>query len=161
MSSGLEAPSVTTEEIDAHLLRMRVLWAGVEVLVALATVASFFLPPRQTTILGRGGLSLVMAAAALWFGFSSSRDASKRMQQIRAAFGVHHEVGRLLRGHLLAYLWILCRMLLIAAAALMIAVWGSGPGFSLILFALAFLLVLMTFPTEYKTRLLLKRASME
>ena len=156
-----ETPSVTTEQIDAHLRRMRVLWMLGEILILSAAISCWFLQQRAPTILGRGGFSLLMAFVALWLGFSSSRDAKARMERIRRAFGVHGDVSRLLRDHVIAFGWILLRMLMIAVGGLLIAGWGSGPGFSILLSALAFLLALMTFPTEYKTRLLLKRASME
>ena len=156
-----EAPSVTTEQIDRHLRRMRALWALGEGLILIAAVSCWFLPQKPPTILGRGWFSLLIAVIALWVGFSSNRDARVRMEKIRNAYAVHQDVRLLLKGHLIAYLWILIRMLMIVVGGQLIAVWGSGPAFSILLSCLAFLLALMTFPTEYKTRLLLKRASME
>ena len=156
-----DAPMVTTAEIDAHLRKMRVLWFLGELLALASALTCWLLPRLHPTVLGRGGFSLLVAAAGLWLGFSASRDARRRMERIRRAFAVHRDVGRLLRGHLVAYTWILLRMLFIAAGGQATAVWGAGPGFSLLLSSLAVILTLMTFPTEYKTRLLLKRASME
>jgi len=156
-----ETPMISTAEIDVHLRRMRVLWLLGELLALASALTCWLLPRLHPTVLGRGGFSLLVAAAGLWLGFSASRDARRRMERIRRAFGVHGDVGRLLRGHLMAYTWILLRMLFIAAGGQAIAVWGAGPAFSLLLSSLAVILTLMTFPTEYKTRLLLKRASME
>jgi len=160
-SDTREAPSVTTKQIDAHLTRMRGLWLLGEGLILAAAVSCWFLPQRPPTVLGRGWFSLVMAVFALWLGFASNRDARTRMERIRRAFGIHRNVSRLLKAHVIAFAWILLRMIMIAVSAQLISVWGSGPAFSLVLSSLAFLLTLMTFPTEYKTRLLLKRASME
>lgn len=160
-SETREMPSITTAEIDAHLRRMRGLWIFGEVMILVLAIACWFLPQRAPTFVGRGGFSLLLAAFGLWLGVSSNRDARARMEKIRRAFGIYQDVSRLLRGHLIAFAWILMRMLMISVGGVLTAVWGSGPAFSLLLSSLAFLLALMTFPTEYKTRLLLKRAAME
>jgi len=159
MSQPVETPSITTGEINRHLVRMRMAWAGVEGLILLVAVAAFFLPPGTCPHVGKGSLTLAAAIGALWLGFSSSRDARRRMLKLRQGFTVHRDPAILLRGHFRAYLVILFRLFVIALCGLVIAVWGEGFVYAIVLSVLAALLTLMTFPTEYKTRLLLKRAS--
>jgi hypothetical protein len=106
-------------------------------------------------------LTLVAAAAALWLGFTANRDARTRLAAIRRAFTVHGEPRRLLRDHLQVYLVILLRLACIVALGIVVAVWGTGPGTAAGLQALAAVLMLLTWPTEHKSRLLLRRATAE
>ncbi len=148
-------------DLARHLVRMRA--ATVAVLLATATtaVAGFVVAHRDPGAATPLTVTLVAYAAAMWLGFSAGRDARARMAVVRRAYRVHGDVRRLLTDHLKGYLVILVRLGCVVGCGVVVAVWGTGPTAALPLEALAALLVLMTWPTEHKARLLLRRAQAE
>ena len=101
---------------------------------------------------------LIAAAAALWIGFSANRDARERMDRIKRAYAVHGDVARLLRDHWRAYLVVLARLGAMATGGIIVSLWGFGPSFGLLIHVLALFMVALSWPTEDKTRLLIRRA---
>lgn len=151
-------PSLDPQTMHHHLRSMRRTTLTAFGLVALAAPAAFFLPRLEHALIGRTGASLLGAAAALWIGFSANRDARSRMDRIKRAFAVHDRLETLLRDHHRAYLLILARLLAVAACGVIVAIWGAGPALGSAFFGLAGILIVMTWPTEHKTRLLIRRA---
>ncbi len=137
---------------------MRLVGAVVAASIPAAAVAVFFLPRLRTTILGPTAITLVAAAAALWIGLSANRDAYKRLELVKRAYAARGDLHRLLRDHLLVYFVVLIRLDLVALCGLIVAVWGAGTAVGLAFIALAGLMMVTTWPTEHKTRLLIKRA---
>jgi len=154
-------PTVSAGDLGRHLLRMRIATVVVLLVVAAAAVGSFLATHRDPGAATPLTVTLVAYAAAVWLGFTASRDARARMAVVRRAYRVHGDVGRLLADHLKGYLAILVRLGCIAGCGLVVAVWGNGPAAALPLAALAALLVVMTWPTEHKSRLLVRRAEAE
>ncbi len=154
-------PTVSTDDLGRHLLRMRVATLAVLVATAAAAAAGFVSSPREPGAATPLTVTVVAYAAGLWLGFTAARDARARMAVIRRAYRVHGDVRRLLADHLKGYLVILVRLGCVAGCGLVVAVWGIGSVAALPLEALAALLVLMTWPTEHKSRLLLRRAQAE
>ena len=148
----------TPAEIQRNLRTMRLSGSITLTVLAVLAVASFFIPHRDNTLTGPGGVSLLAGAAALWIGFSANRDARTRMARIRRAYAVHGEMSRLLRDFRRAYLVILMRLGAIGACGLAVTVWGRGPGLALFFYILGAILTAMSWPTEHKTRLLIRRA---
>lgn len=158
MTAHSSDPSLSSVQLQGHLKAMRrigLAFGGV--LVALAGPA-FFLPRAANDLVGPKGATLIVAATALWIGFSANRDARTRMDRVRLAFSVHGKIDRLLQDHHRAYLMVLLRLLAIAGCGVVVAVWGAGPGLGLAFFILAGILMAMAWPTDHKTRLLIRRA---
>lgn len=158
MTTGLSDSSLSSVQLHGHLKVMRrTLVTFVGVLIAL-TITAFFLPRLGNELVSPMGATLIGAAAALWIGFSANRDARVRMDRIKRAYAVHGEIDRLLHDHHRAYLAVLLRLLAVAACGVVVAVWGAGPGLGLTFFILSGILTAMSWPTERKTQLLIKRA---
>ena len=141
-----------------HLRIMRRTTAAFGGMLIVVTIAAFFLPRLGNDLVSPMGATLIGAAAALWIGFSANRDARIRMDRIKRAYAVHGETALLLRDHHRAYLTVLLRLLAVAVCGVIVAVWGAGPGLGLAFFILAGILGAMSWPTERKTQLLIKRA---
>jgi len=150
---------VTAEiNLQQHLLRMRVTAViALGVAVGMAVVA-FALPYRGSSVASPLTVSLLAAAGSLWIGFSANRDAALRMEKIRRAFVVHGDEERLLRDHWLVYAVILTRLEMMVLGGLVVALWGLGTIFGVWLLILGMLMVVLTWPTARKSRLLLGRA---
>lgn len=146
------------ELVRRHLTRMRFSGAVVAASIPAAAVAVFFLPHLRSTILGPTATTLVAAAAALWIALSANRDASRRLELVKRAYAAHGDLDRLLRDHLLVYLVVLVRLDLVALCGLIVAVWGTGRVVGLAFIAVAGVLMVTTWPTVHKTRLLITRA---
>lgn len=151
-------PAVDRALVERHVARMRTALAAAVVVVILLAVAGFVLPRLSHPVVTPVWATVLAVAAGLWVGFSANRDARLRMERIKRAYAVHAEPMRLLRDHLLAYAAILTRLALMAAAGVVVALWGLGPAHALVLHGLALAMVAMSWPTEAKARLLLKRA---
>jgi hypothetical protein len=145
-------------DLGAHLRRMRVTAVVALVVAAGVAVASFVLPYQGSWVASPLTVTLVAAAGSLWIGFSANRDAASRMERIRRAFTVHGDEGRLLREHWLVYMVILVRLEMMALGGLVVALWGLGPVYGVLLLILGALMVALTWPTARKSQLLLGRA---
>lgn len=161
MTPPAGGPTVSADVLGRHLLRMRAATVAVLLAIVAAGMAGFALSHRDPGAATPLTVTLVAYAAALWLGITATRDARSRMAVIRRAYRVHGDAGRLLADHLRGYLVILLRLGCIAGCALIVTVWGTGAAAALPLDALAALLVGMTWPTEHKSRLLLRRAQAE
>ena len=71
--------------LQAHLLRMRVIAVLALVMVGAAVVAAIVLPYRGSAVASPLTVTLVAVAASLWIGFSANRDAENRLEKIRRA----------------------------------------------------------------------------
>jgi len=160
-SVELSQPSDSTQLsllLENHITSMRRTGLVFGVILVAIFVGSFFLPRLTNELVGPGGATLLGAAAALWIGFSANRDARTRMERIKLAFAVHGETTRLLRDHHRAYLAVLLRILAVAGCGLVVSIWGAGPRLGLFFFILSGILMAMAWPTDHKTRLLVRRA---
>ncbi len=158
MTARSSDSSLSPGQLHNHLKAMRRTVLGFAGIMIALAVTTFFLPRMGNELLSPMGATLIGAAAALWIGFSANRDARARMDRVKRAFAVHGEINRLLRDHLLAYLVVLLRLLAVAGCGVVVAVWGAGPGLGLAFSILAAILMAMSWPTDNKTRLLIKRA---
>ncbi len=148
-------PSLQIQHHIASMRRTGLIVGGVLVVLA---VGAFFMPRMTNDLLSPGGATLVGAATALWIGFSANRDARTRMERVKLAFAVHGEATRLLKAHHWAYFAVLVRLLAIAGCGVVVSIWGAGPRMGLPFFILAGILMAMAWPTDHKTRLLIRRA---
>jgi hypothetical protein len=144
--------------VARQLFRMRVVWAAFLVTVPLVIVAGYRVPHLDPAAATPTAVTLVAAAAALWISFTAERDSRARLERARRAFAVHQDPDRLLRSHLWVFVVVLLRLELIALFGLVTAVWGLGPKISIWFALLAGLLMLLTWPTDHKVRLVLARA---
>ena len=158
MTARSSDSSLSPIQLDTHLKAMQRTVLGFGGMMIALAVTTFFLPRLGNELVSPMGATLIAAAAALWIGFSANRDARTRMDQIKRAFAVHGETTRLLQDHHRAYLVVLLRLLAVAGCGVVVAVWGAGPGLGLAFFILATILMAMSWPTEHKTRLLIRRA---
>lgn len=161
MTDSGGGPTFSAADLGRHLVRMRTATVVVLLVTSAAAAGGFVASHREPGAATPLTVTLVAYAAAMWLGFSAGRDARARMAVVRRAYRVHGDVRRVLADHLKAYLVILVRLGCIVGCGLVVAVWGTGPTAALPLEALAALLVLMTWPTEHKARLLLRRAQAE
>ena len=145
-------------DLGAHLRRMQVTAVVALVVTAAVAVAAFVLPYQGSWVASPLTVTLVAAAGSLWIGFSANRDAASRMEKIRRAFAVHGDEGRLLRDHWLVYIVILVRLEMMVLGGLVVALWGLGPVFGVLVVILGALMVALTWPTARKSQLLLGRA---
>jgi hypothetical protein len=144
--------------LQSHFLRMRVTAVVGVVAVIVSVVAAFVLPYRGSAVASPRTVTLVALAASLWIGFSANRDAASRLENIRRAFAVHGDEGRLLRDHWLVYVVVLFRLGMMLVGGLVVALWGSGPTFGIWFLIMGGLMIGLTWPTSRKTQLLLGRA---
>ncbi len=158
MTAHSSDSSLPRLQLHNHIKAMRRSALALGAFLIAAAVGSFFLPRLANDLVNPMGATLVGAAAALWIGFSANRDARTRMDRVKRAFAVHGEFDRLFRDHHRAYLVVLLRLLAVAACGIVVAVWGAGPGLGLAFFILAAILMAMAWPTDHKTRLLIRRA---
>lgn len=151
--SGLE-PAL----LARHVVRMRTATVIALVATVATAAAGYVLSRRSSAVLSPLGVTVLVVAGALWLAFRAEGDARRRLDRVKRAYAVQGDVARLLRGHLGVYLVVLLRLLLVAAAGLVVAVWGLGPGVALGTHALALVLIALTWPTRRKTVLLVERA---
>ncbi len=152
------SPTEMPDQLQSHVKAMRQSCMISGGLVVIGTVGSFFLPRLPNDLVNPMGATLVGAAAALWIAFSANRDARARIDRVKRAFAVHGDLELLFRDFHRTYLVVLLRLLAVAACGVIVTVWGAGPGLGLAFFVLAAILMAMTWPTQHKTRLLIKRA---
>ncbi|MCD4750284.1 MAG: hypothetical protein K8R59_13010 [Thermoanaerobaculales bacterium] len=150
---------ISAQTVQPHLRRMRFACGLMMGTLPFVAILGFCLPRLRSSLLGPTPLTLLAAAAAAWVGFSANRDARVRLDRIKRAFAVHGEIGTLLRAHMMVYLVVLLRLEIVAVCGLIVAAWGLGPGVGVFFVFLAGVLILMTWPTEHKTLLLVRRAT--
>lgn len=144
--------------LERHLRRMR-LTAAVFLLSVAAAAGAVYLLPRHP--LGHLSPLVVTAgtlAVSLWLAFTAEGWSRKLLGRIRDRFEEHQDVALLLDGHFRVYLAVLVRLEIILLAAVVTAVSGSGPTPALFQLILTAVLMALAWPTEHKTRLLLRRA---
>ena len=149
---------VDPQLVFSHLAVMRRATGVAALLTVVAAGAGFFLPPLRHPVITPMWATFIAAAAALWVGFSANRDARERMDRIKRAYAVHGEMPRLLRDHFLAYLVVLARLGAMSVGGVIVALWGFGPTFALFIHVLVLFMVALSWPSEAKTRLLIRRA---
>ncbi len=121
--------------------------------VAAAVIASWL--PRGADIYPPATVTMAAAALGLWVAFTAQRDAKARLGQVKRGFKVHADQRRLLRGHLQVYVVVLLRLQGITAAGLATTIWGHGWNTALWFFLLTAILMVLAWPNERKTRLLI------
>ena len=158
MTSHSSDSSLPRLQMQNHIKAMRRSALTLGGFLMAAAVGAFFLPRLPNDLVNPMGATLIGAAAALWIAFSANRDARARMDRVKRAFAVHGQFDRLFRDHHRAYLMVLLRLMAVATCGIVVAVWGAGPRLGLAFFILAAILMAMAWPTDHKTRLLIKRA---
>jgi hypothetical protein len=128
------------------------------VTVPVAIVACFILPERSATELSPTTVTLLALAVSLWVALSAERDARARLERAKRAYAVHGETTRLLRDHRLVHLVAMLRLEIVVGCALTTAVWGAGPVTGAWIAAMAGVIMLLAWPSERKTLLLIERA---
>ena len=144
--------------LDRHLRRMRGTALGFLITVAAAGAGVYLLPRHPLGGLPSLAVTAATLAVSLWLAFTADRWSSKLLARIREAYEEHGDVARLLADHHRVYLAVLVRLEVILLAAVVTSVSGSGPTPALFQVILTAVLMLLAWPTEYKTRLLLRRA---
>ncbi len=158
MTSQSPDSSLPRLQLQDHIKAMRRSALVLGGLLLPTAVGAFFLPRLANDLVNPMGATLIGAAAALWIAFSANRDARTRVDRVKRAFAVHGQFDRLFRDHHRAYLVVLLRLLAVAACGIVVTVWGAGPRLGLAFFILAAILMAMAWPTDHKTRLLIRRA---
>jgi hypothetical protein len=143
--------------VARQLTRMRTVWVAFLVRVPRARVVGYRVPHLEPAAATPKAVTLVAAAAAMWISFTAERDSRARLERARRAFAVHQDPDRLLRSHLWVFVSVLARLELIIVFGLVTAVWGVGPTVGTWFALLAGLLMLLTWPSEHKVRLVLAR----
>ena len=153
----MSSTSLQPGEIDRHLRIMR--WTNVGALLTIpaAVIVMLVLPVRES-LASPLVVSLVAGAAALWIGFSANRDAQARVDRAKRAFAVHGDTRRLLKDHRLVNLSVLARLEVMAAAAVVAALWGVSSAAAWGILALAAMMMALAWPTADKTHMLIQRA---
>ena len=135
-------------------MTMGVFLATVPAAVIVAVVSEH----RRSAIASPLTMTLVAVAASLWIGFSANGDARARLERTKRAFAVHGDERRLLREHWWVYVMVLLRLEVMVLCGVVIALWGLGTGTAVWLLLVAAAMIVLTWPTLDKTRLLLERA---
>jgi hypothetical protein len=143
--------------VASHLRRMRIWWLVGLVTVPIALIAAFLLPRLDPAGATRTSVTLVALAAGMWIAFTAERDARVRLDRARNAFVVHGDIELLLRDHFKVFLVVLVRLELILVFGLVVAVWGSGPRVAVWFALLAGLMIVLAWPSEHKSRLVIAR----
>ncbi len=144
--------------LRGHLRRMRLTAALFLASVLAAAVAVELLPRHRLGAISPLAVTAGTLAVSLWLAFTADRWSRKLLARIREAYEEHRDVSHLLAGHFRVYLAVLARLELILLAAIVTAISGSGPTPALFQVILTAVLMLLAWPTEHKTRLLLRRA---
>lgn len=152
----MNGDKLTTDEVESHLVRMRVTTGAFLASVVVAAVLCFAIPYRGGEV-APTSVSLVVVAAALWIGFSANRDAARRLEKVRRAAAVHGDEQRLLRDHWWVYVAVLVRLEVMVVGGVVVALWGNGPWMGLWIVLLGGLMMGLSWPTMRKTQLLLGR----
>jgi len=153
----MSSTSLQPGEIDRHLRIMRLTNVGVLLTTLLAVVVMLVLPTRES-VASPVTVTLIVAAAALWLGFTANRDAQTRLDRVKRAFAVHGDLQRLLRDLRLVNLAVLARLEVMVAAAVVAALWGVSSAAAWGILVLAVMMMALAWPTADKTHMLIERA---
>ena len=145
-------------DLKRHLLRMRLTAVVFLITLPVAVVVAFFLPRIEVPHLSPHIVTFICLGLSLWVAFTADRAARRAMTAIYDAFSSHGEQSRLLRDHYRVYLGVLLRLEVITLCGLVTAVAGTGPRITLWFLVVVSILMALAWPTEGKTRLLLRRA---
>ncbi len=145
------------EDVRHHLLRMRLVTSLFLLTVPAAGVGAFFLPRRRLAAVSPPAVLAITALIAAWYAFTINRFAARRLYRVRESFDSHGNVRRLLSGHFQTHLRVLIRLEVIVLCGLINAESGAGPHTTVWYVLAAGLLMLLAWPTEHKTMLLLRR----
>jgi hypothetical protein len=155
----MTATEFSAANLEHHLRRMRVLWWTFVALQPVTGVLLFIFPYRAgNQLLTPGQMTLLLAAAGLWLAFTANRDAKQRLAHAKHGYSVLGSGAKLLRDYLVVFMIVLLRLEAIAVCGVLTAIWGNGPLVALWFLVLAAILMLLTRPTKYKTKLLIERA---
>jgi len=141
-----------------HLRRMRLTALGFLATVLVAAGGIYTLPRHPLGAIPPLGVTAGTLAISLWLAFTADRWSRKLLARIRERYEDDRDAAGLLTGHFKVYLAVLVRLEVILMAAMVTAVSGSGPTPALFQIILTAVLMLLAWPTEHKTRLLLRRA---
>jgi len=147
-----------TLAVRRHLARMRVTWAFFLVTIPVAAVACYNLPRLDPAAATPTVVTLVGLGASLWVAFTAERDSRVRLDRGKLAFAVDGDLDRLLRNHWLVFATVLLRLEILVVMGIVTAIWGLGPRLAVWFVLLAGLMMLLAWPSEHKTRLLIFRA---
>ena len=147
-----------SEILKRHLLRMRLTAVAFLATLPAAVVVAFFLPRVTIPRLSPHIVTFICLGISLWVAFTADRAARHAMTRIHDAYSTHGERSRLLRDHYRVYLGVLLRLEIITLCGLATATAGTGPRTTLWFLVVVSILMALAWPTEGKTRLLLRRA---
>jgi hypothetical protein len=147
-----------SEAVRHHLVRMRITWAAYLATIPIAAVACHGLPRLDPPAATPTAVTLVGLAASLWIAFTAERDSRVRLDSGKRAFAVDRNLDRLLRNHWLVFASVMLRLEIVVVMGLVTAVWGLGPRLAVWFVLLAGLMIVLAWPSEHKTRLLIFRA---
>jgi hypothetical protein len=136
---------------------MRVTWALFLATVPASIVAGYLLPSLRTEAASPVTVTLLAVAGSLWIALTAERDARGRLERAKRAYAVHGETPRLLRDHWLVFLVVSLRLEIVVACCVLVSVWGVGPRLGLWFALLGGALMLLSWPTARKTRILIER----
>lgn len=145
------------QRVRRHLRRMQASAVLFLLTVPAAGIGAFFLPRARLRFASQPVVLAATLVVALAYAFSVNHTARVRLGRIRDAFDEHGNVNRLLDDHFRTYLAVLLRLEMINLCGLINAEAGSGPRTTVWYVVVAGLLMLLAWPTEHKTRLLLRR----
>jgi hypothetical protein len=147
-----------TLAVRRHLVRMRFTWAFFLATIPVAALACTNLPRLDPAAATPTAVTLVGLGASMWISFTAERDSRVRLDRGKRAFAVDGDLDRLLRNHWLVFMTVLFRLEILVVMGIVTAVWGLGPRVAVWFVLLAGLMMLLTWPSEHKTRLLIFRA---
>jgi len=137
---------------------MRITWALFLATIPVAAVACYHLPRLDPAAATPTAVTLVGLAASLWISFTAERDSRVRLDRGKRGFAVDEDLGRLLRNHWVVLMTVMLRLEILVVMGIVTAVWGLGPRVAVWFVLLAGLMMLLAWPSEHKTRLLIYRA---
>ena len=154
----MTAGTIGPREVARHLMGLRALAAAFLLTVPAAVAAGRSLP--RPPLAGRTAAVVTVAAFAvgLWLALGADRAAQRLLAGLKERYVAHPDPRRLLAGHRSVYLRVLLRVEGVVGCGLVVALAGTGAGAALWLHGIATVLFLPAWPTEHKTRLLLRRA---
>jgi hypothetical protein len=147
--------------VRRHLRRMRLTWLVFLITAPVAVTVGFRLPRLDPAAATPTAVTLVALAASLWISFTAEHDSRVRLDRGKRAFAVDRDLDRLLRNHWLVFFTVMARLEILVLMGIVTSVWGLGPRVGMWFGLLAGLMILLAWPSEHKTRLLIFRAREE
>ncbi len=148
----------TPRDVTRHLRALRAMAGAFLLTVPAAAVAGRELPHLPVEGWSAAAVTVAAFLVGLVTALAADRVAQRLLASIKEGYAAHGDVHRLLADHREVYLKVLLLVELVVACGLAVALAGAGPGPALWLHAVAGLLFVLAWPTERKTRLLLRRA---